>query len=312
MQKYTIVVFLGSIPTGTEFAASQWPLHVTLAPRFAFEWNSDCTAQIKELTHSQKAITAAAQNDIYLGPAKNIHVTKVAPNMNLQLLHKKLVDFLEKGGAIFDEPHYNNDGYLPHVTIRSPTIRAVEGDTIIIDHLAVIDMYPNGDIHNRKVIETINLTQQQGSQSVTAPRTTPHFSGLALFSGRLSVGGYWMGQLYLLLLVLTLIVALAGIGQQFYYLTADPFMSLVTFAIFTGGSVLFIFSLVLLELSLFVRRSHDIAKLGSDDPMLFYFFHGPMLLFGKGDSQTNKYGPPVTSVNPLVVLGLKAPPTKYP
>lgn len=308
VQKYTIVAFIKSIQNGMEFAETEWPLHVTIAPRFAIHWDDDIDNKIKTLATSQKTLTVAAQNDNYFGPNKNIPVTELAQNAHLNDLHKQLVYLLESYGAVFDEPHYNYQGYKPHITINSPANRVVESDTIVLDHIAVVDMYPHEDIHKRKVIAIHTFTVPQDGVQVAPPRTSPHFSSLPLFSGRLGVGGYWLGQVYIFLLALMLVIAVLGVGNQLYFTNADPMVTLLAFITTTIISVIFIFSLLIFELSLIIRRSHDIATLGNNDPLLFYFFHGPMVLFGKGDIHPNKYGAPIATINPLIILGLKTHP----
>ncbi len=139
--------------------------------------------------------------------------------------------------------------------------------------------------------------------------TPAFFDRMTLFRYRIGRAGYLLGHVYLG--VPTLISAGAEL-----YLLAYLFHSPQSDEIFTNPWIQLLIPvqfgylavLIILEISLTIRRKRDIETFG-DDPVEYYLLSSFVLLLRKGDEHENKYGPPpVFSRNPLVVLGLKKPP----
>ena len=74
----------------------------------------------------------------------------------LMNLHKQIIKTLRDAGAIFDEPQFNEDGYRAHATVQKAH-RLNEGDSVLIDEVTIVDMFPNQDITRRKILKTIKL-----------------------------------------------------------------------------------------------------------------------------------------------------------
>jgi 2'-5' RNA ligase len=157
MQKYVIVTFLENIPDGTEFAMSAWPLHITLAANFTIKQSE---AQLNQLvanfSRHHKAFEAIADEDDYFGAEGQVLVTKLAMNPRLKSFHSELISLLESTGANFDQPQYNNEGYIAHATVWREK-RLNKGDKVVFDRISIVDMFPNNDIKQRKVLASFSL-----------------------------------------------------------------------------------------------------------------------------------------------------------
>jgi 2'-5' RNA ligase len=158
MQKYVLVKFLEDIDEGTEFSATSWPLHVTLASNFVVDWDStDLFEKLTALLTKQKLVPATAGDDDHFGPQKQVHVTTLNMNPKLVALHNDIIALLKSVGAVFDEPQYLEEGYRAHATVRSDTNCLRKGDAITIDEVTVVDMFPHNDIGQRKILRTIKF-----------------------------------------------------------------------------------------------------------------------------------------------------------
>lgn len=157
MQKYVLVKFLEDITEGTEFLASKWPLHVTLASNFAVDWEGvDLSNKLAELLTKQEPVKTVAGDDEYFGPSRQIRVTTLEMTPELRSMHDSIVSLLESVGAVFDEPRYIKEGYRAHATVQL-NARLRKGDAVTIDELTLVDMFPHDDIDQRKVLKTIKL-----------------------------------------------------------------------------------------------------------------------------------------------------------
>lgn len=158
MQKYVIVQFLDNVKPRFEFAGTNWPLHLTMVANFAVTARSDeIVANLKKIVSSQPCFTVTAGPDELFGANKDVLVTTMIMNDKIINLHNNMVAMLQKMDAVFDEPGYNKQGFRAHVTAQL-SHRVDVGDDITINSLSLVDMFPNGDIGRRRVIETVMLT----------------------------------------------------------------------------------------------------------------------------------------------------------
>lgn len=156
-QKYTIICLLEEIEEGYEYPSDRWPLHTTLADTFAI------TVGIEELKglldeisqNAQAASTTAIQNE-YFGDDKSIKVTVFEKNDSIKNLHYKVINALEQLGVTFNDPQYMKDGFKPHATAQKHSEIKI-GDSVIINNLAIVDMFPNEDAYQRKIIKKVML-----------------------------------------------------------------------------------------------------------------------------------------------------------
>lgn len=153
-QKYCLVSFILPIDTGTEFTMADWPLHITLADVFAIDLvGTDIEIKLAELLSNQLAFKTVANKEVILGTTK---VVLLDSSKELTTLHARLVDLLEKHGAVFNTPEFIKEGFVPHCTIQK-TRRLYDGDEVTINTIALVDMFPNEDWRQRKIINTFGL-----------------------------------------------------------------------------------------------------------------------------------------------------------
>jgi hypothetical protein len=156
-QKYTIIQLLEPVAVGMQFSSGSWPLHSTVVDTFAVSW--DATEMITELEAAFKACKPAhsiAEDDTFFGVEKDVQVTLLRKTDSLTNLHHNVLSFLEKGGLILNDPQFAREGFLPHATVQKHT-RLTKGDEVSFTALSIIDMFPDGDAYQRKVLATIPL-----------------------------------------------------------------------------------------------------------------------------------------------------------
>ena len=152
-QKYTLVTFLKPIEVGTEFAMADWRPHVTIADVFAIELDTAIKQSLADLLAQQSPIMLSVGEDVTLGTTKVVLINK---NGELQSLHNKVVDLLELNGAKFNTPKFTRKGFLPHSTIQKSG-RLDVGEEFEITLISLVDMFPNGNWLQRKVLNNFNL-----------------------------------------------------------------------------------------------------------------------------------------------------------
>ena len=152
-QKYTLVSFFESIEIITEFAMTDWPPHITLADVFAIELDTGIEQKLEAMLACQPPITLSARGDSVLGTTEVVLIEK---NDGLQKLHDQIVDLLELHGAKFNTPEFTRSGFLPHSTIQKSG-RLSEGDKIEINTLFLIDVFPNKNWQQRRVLRKFKL-----------------------------------------------------------------------------------------------------------------------------------------------------------
>lgn len=137
-----------------------WPLHVTLSPRFAVDIDQKhFLTDLSNLISKQNPVKTIVKKDASFGRDSQIHVSLLDLTPQLFKLHNDLLDLLESYGAVFDEPNYSRSGYKPHVTVQKSG-RVFEGDIITIDSLTLVDMFPERDIKQRKILETYRFRNE--------------------------------------------------------------------------------------------------------------------------------------------------------
>jgi 2'-5' RNA ligase len=160
-QKYAIIQLFENVAEGMEFPASDWPLHSTIADTFAIDW--DVTTMVEKLTkllegHAQA--TSEAEDDQFFGDNGQIQVALIKKIDDLVKLHYDVIELLEQGGWKPNDPQFAKEGFLPHSTVQ-PHSRLNKGDEVIFNTLSIIDMFPNQDPYQRKVLKTIKIGSAQ-------------------------------------------------------------------------------------------------------------------------------------------------------
>jgi hypothetical protein len=153
-QKYALVHFISPIEDGTQFHMSDWLLHTTLADVFAInrhETNID--KKLATLLAQVETVETTTMDDSILGTTQVILLDKTPPLMKL---HTDIVSLLEENNATFNNPEFTRSGFLPHSTIQKSG-RLHTGDKVIIDSISLVDMFPDNDWEQRRVLTTFKM-----------------------------------------------------------------------------------------------------------------------------------------------------------
>lgn len=156
-QKYALVSFLEPVETNAEFTMAEWPLHITLADVFAVELDTGIVQKLARLLVDQPSIALSAMGDSVLGTTEVVLIEK---NDEILSLHNQIVDLLELYGAKFNTPEFTRSGFLPHSTIQNSG-RLHEGDKIEISTISLVDMFPDKNWQQRKVLNNFNLSNSR-------------------------------------------------------------------------------------------------------------------------------------------------------
>ena len=160
-QKYAIIQLFEDVAEGTVFPASNWPLHSTIADTFAIDWDIHAmTEKLAELLKDHLQATSVAEDDRFFGYNEEIQVTLIKKTDSLARLHYDVIELLEQGGWKPNDPQFAKEGFLPHSTVQLHG-RLKKGDEVTFDALSIIDMFPNEDPHQRKVLRTIKIARIQ-------------------------------------------------------------------------------------------------------------------------------------------------------
>ena len=157
-QKWTLAALFDPLDDGTQYHMSEWPLHTTLADVFAVDiTGTTLLTEIETLLNQTSALTVRPLRNTQLGSHDSpVDVTLLEPTDELISLHTALVRLLETHGAVFNTPEYTRDGFLPHVTVRGKQF--LKPDTELhIKSVSLIDLFPNSDWQQRKVVRTFDL-----------------------------------------------------------------------------------------------------------------------------------------------------------
>ncbi len=154
-QKYTIVQLFENVPEGARFSASNWPLHATIADTFATDWDvSTMIEKLTQLLSSHAPTTSVVEDDRFFGNQGQVQVALLRKTDDLVKLHRDVIELLEQGGWKPNDPQFAKEGFLPHSTVQKH-VRLNKGDEVTFNTLTIIDMFPDEDPYQRRVIKTI-------------------------------------------------------------------------------------------------------------------------------------------------------------
>lgn len=140
MKHLVIVACLESLTVGTSFTTSRFPLHLTLAPPF----HVDCElptlfAAVKVVSLKTGCMLAEVIGKEQFGPDADIAVALIRPIESVVNAHARLTEALMPLGWAAKEPHYNGEGFRPHIT-GSDDRHVRLGEQFLLDQIAVIEM----------------------------------------------------------------------------------------------------------------------------------------------------------------------------
>ena len=156
-QKWCIPAFFDELEDGFEFAMTDYPLHMTIAGVFDFDKKGIEIAELINglLAHSQ-SFEVVAGDDVYWGINKDIQVVLMEKSEQLASLVKKIYNFLISNGVEFYQPEYEGKYNISHSTVQK-TDRLQKGETVIINKLSLVDMFPDSNGYRRRIVKTIYL-----------------------------------------------------------------------------------------------------------------------------------------------------------
>lgn len=156
-QKYTIIQLFEPMDIGVQFSSDNWPLHSTLVDTFAIEWNiTEMIQRLTDMSASLKTAHTIAEDDTFFGSEKQTRVTLLQKTKSLTELHYSIIALLDQGGLKLNDPQFARDGFLPHATVQKHA-RLHKGDEMLFTALTIIDMFPENNPYERRVLAAIPL-----------------------------------------------------------------------------------------------------------------------------------------------------------
>ena len=180
MRNLIAVAFMEPVTEGLEFPRDDWPLHITLVkfdvvePRqeagTTAEAAADAAAEVGEAPVpgdwlAGKIATIMADpvaavlgcpvtvgGEAGFGRAGSIPVNLIEPSAALQSLHDALVRMVQELPGRISTPAYTLEGYRPHVSHHGDK-RLHQGDTALLDRIALVDMAPDGGHATRRILK---------------------------------------------------------------------------------------------------------------------------------------------------------------
>ena len=168
MKHLVIVASLESLTVGTTFATSRFPLHVTLVPPFRVDCElTTLIAAVEEVSRETGCMLAEVFGQEQFGPDANIAVALIRSIASILNVHSRLTEALMPLGWLAKEPHYDGEGFRPHITGTDDRHVSL-GEQFLLDQVAVIEMID---------LPTVRATDRL-SDSLTKglPSSPPHES----------------------------------------------------------------------------------------------------------------------------------------
>lgn len=156
-QKYTIVHLINDLPDGYKYSMFNWPLHVTLADVFSIERDpADLLVELDKMLSSNLPIQSKVMGEEWFGEDKSVHVLLLNKTEELQKLHDSILRVLERYGVKFNSPQYTKEGFKPHSTVQKNEQLQLH-ESVTFDSVTLIDMFPEEDPLQRRVLGTIHF-----------------------------------------------------------------------------------------------------------------------------------------------------------
>ena len=170
LRNLIFVAFVEPVAGGQVFPRTDWPLHITLV-RFDLKFDAgtsagaDVVERLAGLADAPAAAALGAQlavgEDAAFGRNGSVPVSLVEPHGALQELHVQLVQLVSDVEGRILTPRHTLTGYRPHVSHRTSTEggakRLHQGDAVVLDRIALVDMAPGGDHTIRRVLRLWRL-----------------------------------------------------------------------------------------------------------------------------------------------------------
>lgn len=156
-QKYTLIHSIDPLTDGYEYAMEQWPLHITMADVFALNGSpTDLLASLGETLGVDDIVRVTVNGDRWFGEDGEVHVKTFDASPDILNMHENILRVLEMYGVVFNHPEYTREGFVAHSTVQKEKgLR--DGETVTVDRLTLIDMFPNENPYRRRVLGTVAL-----------------------------------------------------------------------------------------------------------------------------------------------------------
>ena len=140
MEHLVIVAPLEPLIVGASFAVSRFPLHLTLVPPFLV----DCALPalntvIEAISNETERLLAEVTGRDEFGPNGDIVVAVIRPTGSILKAHTRLTAALMPLGWSAQEPHYNGQGFRPHITSNDDGHVRL-GEHFILGEIAIVEM----------------------------------------------------------------------------------------------------------------------------------------------------------------------------
>lgn len=158
-QKWAIIIPLEEHSDGSEFYYTDFPLHITIAGVFAINNSGvELEKMLFELVKNVGAFEVIADEEALFGNEKDIAVMKIIQTPELMKLYRLIHDELLKRKAVFNMPHHEGNGYIPHSTYQKSG-RLHPGEKVFAKSVSLIDLFPNDNGYMRKITKTIEFSK---------------------------------------------------------------------------------------------------------------------------------------------------------
>lgn len=160
-QKYAIVFFLKKNTVQAQFPASQWPLHLTFLGGINLPAAStdQFLASLEAYTKDLGPFFVLPSTRALYGPNQNIVAMSIVQSTMLRAMHEDFLEMVDKYGGTVDEPQYTHNNFIPHVTEQAND-KVQEGVPFQITDYTLVDMNPDGDPNQRRVVKSYLLSGQ--------------------------------------------------------------------------------------------------------------------------------------------------------
>lgn len=156
-QKWCVAAFFDELEDGYEFHRTDIPLHITVAGVFATEDTSQVIFKsLFSLLSNQEPFAVTAGGDELWGNNKDLKVVIIEKSDVMSSLLMKIYEHLLKNGAVFNEPQYEGLGHKLHSTVQK-SARLQKGDTVLINKVSLVDMFPDNDGMRRRIVGTVSF-----------------------------------------------------------------------------------------------------------------------------------------------------------
>lgn len=141
MLQLAVIAPLVQMTLGDEYPQGAVPLHLTVLPNtsVATDVAAAVESAIRAVAGTTEPVTAITDGYASFGDAGDVRVTTVDVTAELQRLHLRLLEGVQRAGGVAVTPAYNGDGYRPHITHTHDHQVIRPGEKVTLTAMAVLD-----------------------------------------------------------------------------------------------------------------------------------------------------------------------------